>query len=117
MVRQIKKAELPKLHEQLPQSMSDMACKISLMLEAEIKNNVSPIELAIKAVIEICELYGGTALYVPRVSALKRKARDDSLFADYRSGMGIKEIIKKYKMSSQAVYDIIRKHRIQTRLQ
>ena len=80
-------------------------------IDLEMEKDASPANLATTAVIALCRVLGGSTVYLPKNSALKKKARDDAVFKDYKGSMSIRDIVKKHRISSQAVYKIIERKR------
>ena len=93
------------------QSMIEMIEIIEHAIDIEMGRNASPTHLANASVIALCRVLGGTSVYLPRAAALKKKIRNAGIFKDFRAGMSAREISKKYKICSQAIYDIIGQER------
>lgn len=91
----------------LPKSMIEMLEIIEHSINKEMELDASPHHLAKSAVIAVCDVMGGGMIYLPRGTALKRKLRSEALCSDFLSGMAHEELIRKYAIASQTVYDII----------
>lgn len=100
----------------LTPSMVEMIEIIEHSIDVEMERNASPAHLANAAVIALCRVIGGTAVYLPKATALKKKIRDNGIFKDYRAGMSKLAICKKYKITSQTFYKIIDQERSLSRL-
>lgn len=100
----------------LTQSMIEMIEIIEHAIDLEMEKDASPAALANASVVALCRVLGGTAVYLPRATALKKMERDRQIFKDYRDGMTIPDILKKHKISSQTFYSIIRAQRSSARL-
>ena len=62
------------------------------------------------AVIEDIEkTAGGSDLYLPQTSKLTRKKRNESILADWKTGITIADIMRKYSVSKSTVYSLIGK--------
>ncbi|WP_110968488.1 Mor transcription activator family protein [Pseudomonas huaxiensis] len=101
----------------LTQSMTDMIEIIEHAIDREMERDASPAGLANASVIALCNVLGGTAVYLPRPTALKRMERDRQIFKAYIEGVPIAETLKKHKICSQTYYSIIKKQRHSLRLQ
>ncbi|WP_236199943.1 Mor transcription activator family protein [Pseudomonas pseudonitroreducens] len=68
--------------------------------------------LARQVVLRICETMGGEMIYVPRGERLRVAIRDAALFRDWRGGKtSIPELVRKYRLATPTVYDIIARQR------
>lgn len=90
-----------------PNIMLEMAEVIEHSIDKEMDKDASPKHLAKSAVIAICSVMGGSTLYIPYGKVLERKLMREALYRDFLDGMEHKDLIKKYKTSSQTVYRII----------
>ena len=70
----------------------------------------TPREVAEIATLSLAEYIGGRALYLPRAHALKTELRHQRIYRDF-TGDNIRELVRKYRMSEQDIYGIIRKQR------
>ena len=55
--------------------------------------------------------HGGELVYVPKLDALIRQARDDKLMSDYRAGIEPSTLAQKYGLSTLYVYALIKEQR------
>ena len=69
-------------------------------------------ELARAVVFAICDTMGGSVLYLPRGESLKKAMRDAAIFRDWRDrNVQPADLVRKYRLSSPTVYDIIARQR------
>lgn len=106
-----KKAGRKKDLNPLPKSMIEMLEIIEHSINKEMEFDASPHHLAKSAVVAICDVMGGGMIYLPRGTALKKKLRSEALYADFLNGMTHEDLIRKYAVASQTVYDIITNER------
>ncbi|MDN5674311.1 MAG: hypothetical protein L0G86_03450 [Pseudomonas sp.] len=108
------KVSLPALRKDqgaLTQTMIEMIEIIEQAIDEEMERDASPAALANASVIALCQVLGGTAVYLPRPTALRKLERDRQIFKAFREGVPIVETLKKHKISSQTYYSIIRAQR------
>jgi Mor family transcriptional regulator len=91
----------------LSKVMMEMIEVIEHSVDKEMERDASPKHLARAAVIAVCSVMGGVSIYLPRGDALEKQLRDESLYEDHVKGLKHKELIRKYRVSSQLVYAII----------
>lgn len=101
----------------MTQSMIEMIEIIEHTIDIEMEKDASPSHLANASVIALCRVLGGGVFYLPRAASLKKSMRDCEMFKDHRAGVSVHEILKKYKISSQAFYKIIGQQRLASRQQ
>ena len=106
-----KKAGRKKDLNPLPKSMIEMLEIIEHSINKEMELDASPHHLAKSAVVAICDVMGGGMIYLPRGIALKKKLRSEALYSDFLIGIPHEELIRKYAIASQTVYDIITNER------
>ncbi|TWC21086.1 MULTISPECIES: Mor transcription activator family protein [Pseudomonas] len=69
-------------------------------------------EIARFVVFAICDVMGGSVVYLPRGEALKKAMRDASIFRDWRdNNIQPSELVRKYRLASPTIYDIIARQR------
>lgn len=69
-------------------------------------------ELARHVVFGICDTMGGMPIYLPRGELLKKALRDAALYHDWQQGgLSPAVLVRKYRLASQTVYDIIARQR------
>lgn len=56
---------------------------------------------------ELLNRYGGDNIYIPMPTCLDRYDRDKSIVEDYRKGLSILAISRKYKVSANLVRNIV----------
>ncbi|AJO77505.1 Mor transcription activator family protein [Pseudomonas sp. MRSN 12121] len=84
--------------------------------EAKLATEMGPAstapELARHVVFAICSTMGGGVIYLPRGDALKRAMRDAAIFREWRDESApIPDLVRKYDLASQTIYEIIRRQR------
>ncbi|CAA6802556.1 MAG: Unknown protein [uncultured Sulfurovum sp.] len=62
-----------------------------------------------KSMADIVKEYGGSPVYVP---SYKSYCRNDDILNDFRKGMSIKELAKKYDLSDRNIYSITKEERL-----
>lgn len=93
-------------------SLREMVEIAEAKLLAEIKPDVPAAELARHVVFAICSVMGGRVVYLPRGDALKRALRDAKIYREWKDiGTPIPELVSKYDLANQTIYDIIRRQR------
>lgn len=93
-------------------SLRDMVEIVEAKLTAEMKPDASIAELSRHVVFAICSVMGGGLIYFPRGDALKRALRDAAIYRDWsENNVPIHELVGKYNLANQTVYDIIKKQR------
>lgn len=100
----------------LTPTMIEMIEIIEHAIDREMERDASPAGLANASVIALCQVLGGTAVYLPRPTALKRLERDRLIFKAFREGVPMAETLKKHKICSQTYYSIIKAQRRSSRL-
>lgn len=69
-------------------------------------------EIARSVVFAICDTMGGAVVYLPRGDALKKAMRDAAIFQDWHdSNIQPPELVRKYKLASPTIYEIIARQR------
>lgn len=93
-------------------SLREMVEIAEAKLVAEMRPTSTPPELARHVVFAICSAMGGSVIYLPRGDALKRAMRDAAIFREWMdNGAKIPDLVRKYRLANQTVYDIIRTQR------
>ncbi|QLG92293.1 hypothetical protein HZF02_10080 [Pseudomonas yamanorum] len=90
-----------------PATMLEMTGIIERCIDKEMEEDASPKHLAKSAVLAVCRVMGGSAVYIPYGVAVEKMLMHESLYKDHLDGMEHKELIKKYKTTSNTVYKII----------
>jgi Mor family transcriptional regulator len=81
-------------------------------LNNEMGEGATSAELARHVVFAICDTLGGSVIYLPRGDALKRAMRDAAIFQEWREkGIQPVDLVRKYRLASQTIYDIISRQR------
>ena len=63
--------------------------------------------IGLEAMIALSKNFGGTQIYVPKYNELTKVARYKRLMEDYKKGVPIKKLVKKYGISESTVYNLI----------
>ena len=93
-------------------SILEMVELVEIALQAKLGNKVHVPELARHVVLALCETMGGSVMYLPRGSALKRAMRDAAIFHDWRvNNTNPTALVRKYRLASQTIYEIIARQR------
>jgi len=93
-------------------SLREMVEVAEAKLVAEMGPASTAAELARHAVFAICSTMGGSLIYLPRGDALKRAMRDATIFRDWKDNdTPIPDLVRKYNLANQTIYDIISKQR------
>ncbi len=93
-------------------SLREMVEIAEAKLLVEIKPGVEVAELARHVVFAICSVMGGKVVYLPRGDALKRALRDAGIYRDWKdNSIPIPDLVSKYDLANQTIYDIIRRQR------
>lgn len=81
-------------------------------LRGELGDIPSVPSLARHVVFGLCDTLGGSVVYLPRGAALKRAMRDAAIYRDWRDG-GEQPVnlVRKYRLANQTIYDIIARQR------
>lgn len=81
-------------------------------LRAKLGERTDVPEIARFVVFAICDVMGGSVVYLPRGEALKKAMRDASIFRDWRdNNIQPSELVRKYRLASPTIYDIIARQR------
>lgn len=81
-------------------------------IKTELREGVTPVELARHVILGISEAMGGGMIYLPRGDAVKRALRDAAIFEDWRErNIQPVDLVRKYRLANQTIYDIIAKQR------
>jgi Mor family transcriptional regulator len=93
-------------------SLKEMVEIAEAKLLAVLKPTSTAPELARHVVFAICSTMGGGVIYLPRGDALKRAMRDASIYRDWKeSNIQPADLVRKYSLANQTIYDIIAKQR------
>lgn len=94
-------------------SLKEMVEIAEAKLLAVLKPTSTAPELARHVVFAICSTMGGGVIYLPRGDALKRAMRDASIYRDWKeSNIQPADLVRKYSLANQTIYDIIAKQRV-----
>lgn len=93
-------------------SLREMVEIAEAKLLVEVKPGVEAAELARHVVFAICSVMGGKVVYLPRGDPLKRALRDAKIYRDWKDNdTPIPDLVSKYDLANQTIYDIIRRQR------
>ena len=91
-----------------PQALWDLVDVVESKLKTHHANDAR--DLAYKAVSAIAEYHGGRMFYLPKGDSLKRAITHREIWDNF-NGTNIDDLVVKYKLGTQAIYDIIKKQR------
>lgn len=57
------------------------------------------VAIGMEAAYKLCTAAGGNYVYVPKTDSIQKRLRDLSIKNDYRNGMTIEQLCKKYNLS------------------
>lgn len=63
--------------------------------------------IGIENVIVLCEMWGGSSLYIPKTDLFDRHKRNLNILADYKKGSTYKHLARKYNLSTVSIRNII----------
>lgn len=93
-------------------TLGDMVRIAEAELRKALNDDPNSAQLARVVIYEVCQHLGGGVMYLPRGARLKRAMRDADLYKDWREhGIKPADLVGKYELSSQTVYDIIARQR------
>lgn len=94
-------------------TLIEMSTLAELKLRELLPNDLDQVPIIARAVVfAICDVMGGSVVYIPRGDRLKRALRDAEIFRHWREhNTRVDELARKFDLSSQAVYDIIARQR------
>ena len=61
--------------------------------------------------IEICEFSGGQNIYIPTVKTLENTIRNKEILSYFKEGYSIKQLSKKYNLTTSSIRQIIKNPR------
>ena len=64
--------------------------------------------IGMEAAYKLCTAAGGNYVYVPKTDSIQKRLRDLSIKNDYKNGMSIEQLCKKYKLSFNQIRAICR---------
>ena len=59
--------------------------------------------IGLEAAYKLCSAAGGNYIYVPKTDSIQKRLRDLSIKNDYKNGMSIEQLCKKYNLSFNQV--------------
>ena len=60
------------------------------------------------SIIEVLEEWGGSSIYIP---SMKSTFRNELILRDYKNGMALRELAKKYSLSLSQIYNLTKEER------
>ncbi|MGL5711716.1 MAG: Mor transcription activator family protein [Paraclostridium sp.] len=63
--------------------------------------------MGIDKFIEFCEFSGGQNIYIPTVKTLENTIRNKEILVHYREGYSIKQLSKKYNLTTSSIRQIV----------
>lgn len=64
--------------------------------------------IGLEAVYKLCSATGGNYIYVPKIDRIQKRLRDLSIKNDYKNGISIEQLCKKYNLSFNQIRAICR---------
>lgn len=93
-------------------SILEMVELTEIALRGKLGDSIDVSDLARHVVLALCETMGGSVMYLPRGSALKRAMRDAAIYHDWReNNISPTALVRKYRLASQTIYEIIARQR------
>lgn len=85
-----------------------------IIVDAEIDANVSDDKLFLllsilgeEKALALCAEFGGSSIYIPKQETLNRELRNKDILEDYKNGVSLHQLRKKYKLSETTLRTII----------
>jgi Mor family transcriptional regulator len=102
--------------ERWPRQLADLTDLVADEISAaQVTDPGATRRLACSIVTRICREYGGGSLYVPKTDAIERALRNLEIWAAHdgttEGPRGIRALAKRYGMSANAIWDILRQER------
>jgi len=66
--------------------------------------------IGIENVVELCQRFGGTSLYVPKVDSILYPIKRRAILKEF-NGSNYKDLAKRYGISERSIYDIVAEER------
>ena len=63
--------------------------------------------IGLEKTITLCEEFGGTSLYIPKLDSYERLTRNKSIIADYHKGYTYTELSRQYNLTTVSIRNII----------
>ena len=85
-----------------------------IIVDAEIDANVSDDKLFLllsilgeEKALALCAEFGGSSIYIPKQETLNRELRNKDILEEYKNGVSLHQLRKKYKLSETTLRTII----------
>jgi len=102
--------------ERWPRQLSEMTDLVADAIRGGVDLDPAAVRMvACLVVTRLCTEYGGSAFYVPKSDAIHRAIRDLEIWAAHDGTVdganGIRALARRYAMSANAIWDILRAQR------
>ncbi len=85
-----------------------------IIVDSELDANVSDDKLFLllsilgeEKALALCAEFGGSSIYIPKQETLNRELRNKDILEDYKNGVSLHQLRKKYKLSETTLRTII----------
>ena len=85
-----------------------------IIVDAEMDANISDDKLFLllsilgkEKALALCAEFGGSSIYIPKQETLNRELRNKDILDDYKNGVSLHQLRKKYKLSETTLRTII----------
>lgn len=85
-----------------------------IIVDSELDANVSDDKLFLllsilgeEKALALCAEFGGSSIYIPKQETLNRELRNKDILYDYKNGVSLHQLRKKYKLSETTLRTII----------
>lgn len=63
--------------------------------------------LGVEAAFRLSDYYGRETLYIPKADQIMRKMRNRQIIKDFDSGISVKQLARKYRLSNRRIHSIL----------
>jgi len=88
-------------------TLQDMHSAVRLAMRKQRMEDAVIDRVAEAVVMQLCDTLGGQIIYLPRGVVIHRALRDARIYADSCRGMKPHELVRRYRLALQTIYDII----------
>ena len=85
-----------------------------IIVDAEIDANISDDKLFLllsilgkEKALALCAEFGGSSIYIPKQETLNRELRNKEIIEEYKNGVSLHQLRKKYQLSETTLRTII----------